>query len=179
MYKDEDFSIEEIIVKNSAAIFRYCLTRLNNNHHDAEEVTSNVMFTLFLKWDKLKKDNITAWLYRAADIHVRNFHKKMKRELKRASYSFDEDDKFFENYPVYDNYSLLSEKDLHRLISDIYDKLTAEERNLYDLRYRQRLTLKEIARKLNLPYSTLYDKNRVLKSKLETYIKEIADKIEI
>ena len=77
MYQPQ--SIEEIIQKNTPAIFRYCLSRLGNNHHYADEVTCEVMTTLFLKWDKLEKKHISAWLYRTADILILFFYKNIDK----------------------------------------------------------------------------------------------------
>jgi len=174
---DKDNNIEEIIKKNSPAIFKYCLLRMNNNLHQADEIVSDVMCTLFEKWNKLEKDNITAWLYRVADNHIKNFFKRQKKELeKRLCY---DDDELFQKLHFYDNYNDISDIELQKYIDEIYEKLSDDEKILYDLRNRQKLTLNEVVEKLSIPYSTLRYREMKLSIKLKELIKEISDKIEV
>jgi RNA polymerase sigma factor (sigma-70 family) len=134
------------------------------------------MYTLLKKWDSLKKDNIVAWLFRVADKHIKNTFKQMKREENRRVFNVN---KPIHELPTYSNYNDISEKDVKKYIDEIYEKLSDEEKEIYELRYRKNLTLREIVKELNMPYGTLYYQNRQLEVKLKNLIKEIADMIEI
>ena len=51
-------------------IYSRCLFKLFFNEQLAEDTTQEVFAVLCHKWDRLKKDNIKAWLIRAADFKV-------------------------------------------------------------------------------------------------------------
>lgn len=51
-------------------IYSRCLFKLFFNEQLAEDTTQEVFAVLCHKWDRLKKDNIKAWLIRTADFKV-------------------------------------------------------------------------------------------------------------
>jgi|GEM_PF-4029442 len=177
MMKNEN--IEEVIRTNTPLIFRYCLSKLNNNHHDAKEITSSVMILLHKKWYKLSKKHIKAWIFRVADNEIKSYWRNCQKERKRRL-DIHEADELFDELLVYDNYDdKLSDEDVQRIVSEIYEDLSADEKAIFDAIYRHKFTFKEASDRLNMPKTTLFDKSKLLEEKLRKTIKELSEHIGI
>ena len=154
MFDQEKYN--SIVMDNYTRIYRYCLSRLSYIKQDAEEATEDTMITLFLKLDTLDvEDNIAAWLFRAADNHIKRIIKKRTSEK-----SLDE---FGENNNTGGNQE--ESEEIRKLIEDITYKQKLDEilnnlppdlRELFALRFIQHLSLQEIEKKTGIPISTAW-----------------------
>lgn len=73
----------EIYQRYYDRIFKYCLTRLENNIMYAEDITSDVFLELFTKWDEIKqrpREAILSWLYKTA-FNMISEHRRSKDRL--------------------------------------------------------------------------------------------------
>lgn len=170
MKKKNHEDIEIIIKNNTSLILKYCLIKLNNDYHVASDVTQEVMITLFKKWQSLKKDNITAWLYRTADNHIKRYYTKLKKDKQYVIFDCEQ-----QSVQQFENEKMKLETGIYKYIHKIYKSLDDDEKILFTYRYQQDLTLREISKIMNIPYSTLYDKLRKLKGKIETIIKNVLE----
>ena len=165
---EKDITLEDVILKYTPIITKYCLPKLQYNYHDAEEATSNVMITLYKKWDGLKKENIYRWLYKVADNHIKKIITKRAKDFKRESIYIDEisaENELFQDYT-------LSYISIEKHINDIISSLDEEERKLFSYRYTEEMKLREISAVTNIPYTTLHGKYSKLEKKVRDFIKE-------
>ena len=150
---------DEIVDKYYNEIYNYCCTKLNFSRTAAEDVTQGVFFALYKKLDRLKlSENIRIWLYRAADLEIKNYirHNPSFVSLEECS---DEISAAPIDFPFLSDNDLdcLSDKD-KAIISDYYngeDKESIAKANemtlnaLYIHIHRIRKKLAVSARKAN------------------------------
>ena len=149
---------EGIVREHSPAIYRYCLFKLNNDTHSAEDVTSEVMLLLFQKWDSLDTDgNIRAWLYRAADNLIMRKRTEIRKHQSQAipadaliglenELSLVHTDEYFSD-----------EAELIKKCTEFTEREFGEEgKELFTLRYIEKKTLTEISAESDIPLSTLH-----------------------
>ncbi len=154
MFDQEKYN--SIVKDNYTRIYRYCLSRLSYIKQDAEEATEDAMITLFLKWDSLDvEDNIAAWLFRAADNHIKRIIKKKTSEKAVEELGGN----------ISTNANEEESEEIRRLIEDITYKQKLDEilndlppdlRELFVLRFIERLSLQEIEEKTGTPISTAW-----------------------
>ena len=78
--REKNDKFNEILERYEKEIFNYCFQRLSHNKFLAEEVFDDVFMTLFNKWDQLTiGDSIRAYLYRTADVLVKERLRKESR----------------------------------------------------------------------------------------------------
>ncbi len=70
-------------------IYSRCLFKLFFNEQLAEDTTQEVFAVLCRKWDRLKKDNIKAWLIRTADFKILQARAGFSRHNKISSIEYD------------------------------------------------------------------------------------------
>ena len=158
----KDLSTPKLISNRSInynEIYNYCCTKLNFSRTAAEDVTQEVFFALYKKLDRLKlSENIRIWLYRAADLEIKNYirHNPSFVSLEECS---DEISAAPIDFPFLSDNDLdcLSDKD-KAIISDYYngeDKESIAKANemtlnaLYIHIHRIRKKLAVSARKAN------------------------------
>ncbi|MBQ3940889.1 MAG: sigma-70 family RNA polymerase sigma factor [Oscillospiraceae bacterium] len=73
--------IEQIIAKYYRAVYCYCTSRLLDAE-GAKDCTQEVFLALYRKQDQLTSlDEIRPWLYRAADLSIREYRRKNSRYI--------------------------------------------------------------------------------------------------
>lgn len=144
----------EITKKYYSVINAYCLYKLDGNRFAADDVTQEVFFTFYKKLGKLRmSDNIKLWLYRTADMKIKEYRRKIPDE------SSIED--FGDILTVEDSYPTISESD--------FDCLSADEKELLT-EYYSGNSRKNLADSLKIPVSALHMKIYRIKKKLSNYI---------
>ena len=154
MFDQEKYN--SIVKDNYTRIYRYCLSRLSYIKQDAEEATEDAMITLFLKWDALDvEDNIAAWLFRAADNHIKRIIKKRTSEkpLDELGENNNTGGNQEESEEIRD---LIEDITYKQKLDDILNCLPSDLRELFALRFIERLSLQEIEKKTGIPLSTAW-----------------------
>ena len=81
MFNVEQF--EQIVLAHIKALNRYCLYRLHGNISLTDETVDDVFTILYNKWDEFDLNgNIRAYLYRVADLCIKQNIQKHKRYYK-------------------------------------------------------------------------------------------------
>ncbi len=133
--------IEEIIKKYYKVIFRYSRAALNGDISAAEDVTQEVFFALHRKSGTLDiGKNIKLWLYRAADLEIKNY-------IRKHPFHLSVDELPEDMFPSFENYFFIT--------SDMFGCLSEDEKHLL-IDYYTFEDKKEVARVHNMKLSKLY-----------------------
>ncbi len=128
-------------------LFNYCLSRLDGSREAADDC---VQETFIVFYDKLldgeQFENPRAFLYRTADNFVKRQKQKAASELRREVPLESVSD-----IGVNDEYIMrLDEIDYEECAKILLGLLTAEEKQIYDLRYIKKIGVEEIAERLGI-----------------------------
>ena len=128
-------------------LFNYCLSRLNGSREAADDCVQETFIVFYNKLlDGEEFENPRAFLYRTADNFVKRQKQKDAVELKR-SIPLDE----AADVGVTDEYlSRLDLIDYEEIAKILLNLLTDEEKQIYDLRYIQKIGVEEISDKLGI-----------------------------
>lgn len=158
---------EAIVMQHSKPLHRYCYLKLSCDKELCEETVNDIFRILYTKWDALYKgENIKAYLYRTADLCIKNAKRKKSRYYSR---NLSLEEKFEQgdlDLAVYnDEYFTQSEE--KEKISEITKDLSKKEKELFILRYIEKKTLNEIADITRTPYSTVRLRLERIEAKLK------------
>ncbi len=155
-------------------IFKYCLTRLENNIMYAEDITSEVFLELFLQWDNIKqrpREAILSWLYKTAFNMISEFRRSKSRMFVSLD---DENNHEILNSILTNPISTLDESDeIYRYtqyIQLIRNQLTETEIILFDSIVIYRLSYTQLAQKLHVSEKAISMRWYRLKKRLEIII---------
>ena len=126
-------------------LFNYCLSRLDGSREAADDCVQETFIVFYNKLlDGEEFENPRAFLYRTADNFVKRQKQKDAVELKR-SIPLDE----AADVGVTDEYlSRLNLIDYEECEKILLNLLTDEEKQIYDLRYIQRIGVEDISEQL-------------------------------
>lgn len=128
-------------------LFNYCLSRLDGSREAADDCVQETFIVFYNKLlDGEEFENPRAFLYRTADNFVKRQKQKDAVESKR---SIPLDDA--ENIGVTDEYlSRLDLIDYEKCAKILLNLLADEEKQIYDLRYIQKIGVEEISERLGI-----------------------------
>ena len=146
MFNEKEYL--KIYDKYYTKIYKYCLTVLDET--GAEEVTNDVMITLYKKWDELVKgEKIEHWLFRTARISLLRKKALMEKEAVREGK--------IKNALLQTNFTeelqnINVEEELRKIASLLPLKL----RMILLLRSLEKLTIMQIVDRMGITYSDAY-----------------------
>lgn len=127
-------------------LFLYVKKRINNPE-DAEDLTQEVFYKLS-KFDTEKVDNMKSWVYTIAKNTITDYYRQKKVHTEGV------DDQLFEN--EYNDNNVVAE--LSRSMIYYVDQLPEEYRTVMRLSELEGISQKEIARQLDMNYTTVRSK---------------------
>ena len=145
--KRADALLQECYDQYRIRLFNYCLSRLNGSREAADDCVQETFIVYYNKLlDGEEFENPRAFLYRTADNFVKRQKQKDAVELKR-SIPLDE----AADVGVTDEYlSRLDLIDYEECAKILLNLLTDEEKQIYDLRYIQRIGVEDISEQLGI-----------------------------
>lgn len=132
----------------------------------ADDIADIVQDSLLALWQNREQfvDGVHArrWLWKVAHNKIHDFLRK-KYQLNLASFDYEKmgNEEVLELGAYVDNFSKWQ-----RVIDELLQKLPAEDQQLYQLRYRDSMTMKDIAPKLNTNTNNIKIKLHRLTNKL-------------
>lgn len=128
-----------------SGVERYVKFRLNGGP-DAEDLLQDICLTAYLKYDRLeKKESFKAWILSIARNRVNDYFRKKSTGMEVPLEDIPE------SKLVYGRRGLM----LSTPVEDTMELLTDRDREVLRLFYWQKLSLAEIAQKLNIPAGTV------------------------
>lgn len=146
---------ENIVRKYRPEIYRYCCARLDGDESLTEETVSDIMRILFEKWEQIDvRENIRAYLYRVADNCIRytlrshmkyySHNESFEEAVENSRLDAEQNDEYFQ-----------SEKSDEEYMARLGEAIPAELREIYNLRYIEKKTIRQISEKTGIPYSSV------------------------
>ena len=144
--KDMERLYGEIYTAYKEKVSRYIHEKISN-FHDAEDLVSDVFLKVCQKYETFDetKASLSTWIYTLTRNAVIDFYRTSKTHCKMSE-EFQADGKFDEILP--------GEKALDSL-ADALCRLGQRDRDIIILHYYNGYTLKEVAGKMKLSYSTV------------------------
>lgn len=135
-------SKEAIYLEYKTKVRGYIFGKIGN-HHDAEDLASEVFIKIFEKLDSFdeRKASMSTWIYTITRNSVTDYYRTRKEYIElNETLLYDSDD------------LNVDETDLE-LLANALEKLDIRKREIIILRYFKNLNLKSIAEKLDISYS--------------------------
>ena len=148
---------ERIVKMYGKPLFRYCYYRLMQNKFLAEETLNDVYYVLYKKWDVLEiGQDIRAYLYRVADMCIKNNYRRYVRYYKHTlSYEEEIEKNNLQQLTSCDTYFEDHDIILDSYIEQIMGMLSEPDKQLFACRYINKKTIAETSELSGIPYSTL------------------------
>lgn len=129
-------------------LFNYCLSRLDGSREAADDCVQETFIVFYNKLlDGEEFENPRAFLYRTADNFVKRQKQKDAMEL-RHNVSLDEAEQIGASDSEYtERLSLIDYEECAKILLNL---LTDEEKQIYALRYIQKIGVEEIAERLGI-----------------------------
>lgn len=172
-YADEQ--LELAFEEYSKALEKFCYTRLGEANEFASDCVQDTYCLFYRKLlDGESFENPRAFLYKTANIMVLKAKDKYFKEAKRTK-ALDE----AENVAVYVEEEFEQKEDdlvdIEKAKSVLIAKLNDNEKELYQLKYVQSKSLKEIGEILDIPPNTVAKRTSRLRAKVSDLIFDVLE----
>ena len=144
------------------------IRRMLNDHEDTNDVLQNVMIKVFRNINKFEQNSaLYTWLYRIASNETISYIRSKKR---KTTSSIENEDLGLEN-------TLKAEqsfdgKDAERILQNALEELPEKERLVFNMRYFDEMSYKEISEVLNTSVGSLKASYHHAVKKIEHFIKQ-------
>ena len=140
--QNEKFDIEKIVKEYSMCLNSIINNKVGNklSFEDKEEILTDAFFVLWKNKDKVTS-SIKSYL-----IGVVNNLIKEKCVKKKITYNIND----FENSVEFSNVCVFEQSDKFEIIEEIISKLREEDKKIIKLFYYEDMSIKSIAKKLNI-----------------------------
>lgn len=141
---------EGVVDQYTRPIFTYLL-RLTGERHHAEDLTQDVFLRLYLEWERIREDTVSAWLYRVArNLATDLFRKKRATAFGRLGTSHPAGDASPSEWitdSATDNapHGAVVRAELQALVEQAIDELSPKLRDVFILCDIERLSYAEAA----------------------------------
>ena len=145
--KRADALLHECYDQYRIRLFNYCLSRLDGSREAADDCVQETFIVFYNKLlDGEEFENPRAFLYRTADNFVKRQIQKDAVESKR-NVPLDEVADVGVNYEYLSRLDLIDYEETAKILLNL---LTDEEKQIYDLRYIQRIGVEDISEQLGI-----------------------------
>lgn len=163
--------IETAVQRYYREIYRYCFSRLIHKE-SVEDVVQNVFLLLQEKSDDLTAEHLRAWLYSVAQKKILEERRDAVRRSRLLSYDMDRIVQ--ESLPVYEIPETdVSEDDVDVLKRRILQRLTPQERQLFEAIYEKHMGRKEAAEQFGVTENALNVRVHRLKKHIKSLTKTV------
>ncbi len=132
------------------SVYKFCLTRLNHNAHDAKDIAQDVFLLFQQKCDTLDDKNIKGWLFKTADLKTKEHNRKLQKETNYITLeNFDIEDETANICDLLEKNNYFDNLDIENLRNMVYERLTEKEKILYQKHYIENKSHSQIAEELN------------------------------
>ena len=169
---------EETLARHGTELYRYCYYKSGGDRAVADDAYSDVLLTLYKKWDKLSRgDGFVSYMYRVAENCVMaQLRRKKTRSFRTPSLDAAIAEGTLLDEAYFDRY-FNDETDEEEYIRRLEALLSPDELELFRLRFCERLPLLEVAEHLKTPYATVRYRALKLEKKLRREITKIFSEI--
>jgi RNA polymerase sigma-70 factor (ECF subfamily) len=153
--------VNDLCEKYYLDIYKYCAARVDISC--AEDMTNDVFALFCKKWQSLENGNYKSWLYETAQNLIKNHYKKQRRRAEKEIYI---DEAMAEELSYEENFENIGEDEIEKYSDEIINSLPERERQLYDLKYVEKLSISQMSEKLSVSEGALEKRLYRLKQKI-------------
>lgn len=171
--KQADAALRDAYGSYNELLARYCRVRLREAPDAVDDCIQNTYLAYYkrlLSGEEIK--NPKAFLYRTADNMIKRAAEDYYKNAKRHT-DLTEADKI----SVYDSFeeNIFAQLDYDRLKEILISRLSEEEQRLYQMKYADGKSLKEIGDELGIAPAAVANRTSRLRSKIKPMIKEVIE----
>lgn len=163
-------------------VVSYCAARLDGDISDAELCASEVFEQAVLDKEKLvNHPNIVGWLKVTAMNRVKRLYRNKTKKSNHEVHITDLSERYIDTLSYIDEFDahftnhFIDDKYIQTKKHQILNQLTEDEILLYNLRFSEKLTYKQISIKIGMSESSVRIKTVRLELKIKTMVSEIFD----
>lgn len=146
--KQADALLQQCYTDYRIKLFNYCLSRLDGSREAADDCVQEAFVVFYNKLIEGEEfESPRAFLYRTADNFVKRHKQRLASEAKR-NVPLDEA-RDFASPDTVDN-ELLESIDFEKCAKLLIEQLSDGEKQLYELRYQQKLSVESVASALGI-----------------------------
>ena len=165
--KRADALLQECYDQYRIRLFNYCLSRLDGSREAADDCVQETFIVFYNKLlDGEEFENPRAFLYRTADNFVKRQKQKDAVELKR-SIPLNEAADVGVTDEYLSRFDLIDYEEIAKILLNL---LTDEEKQIYDLRYIQKICVEEISDKLGISRTATSKRLMRLRNKIKDMV---------
>lgn len=171
---DADTFINMLYEEYYDAIVKYCTAQLGGDESDGELCAHEVFEEAYKSAPKLiSHPSVPGWLRVTAKHRVARYVREKLKRQKHEVHITDLSEKYLESMQFVEEYDESFSDDIPAQIETVLKMLDDEERQIYDLRFIQKLTFRDIGRALGISESAA----RMRTVRVELHIRQIVAKI--
>lgn len=161
-----DLLLTEAYEKYNTLLLKFCYTKLLQDKTAADDIVQEALVVYYkrlLKGEEFEKP--LAFLYQTAQVLCKNANKKAARQAMKTVPLEDAED-----VAAQEENSRASELDYDEIKERLLEKLTPEELRLYQLKYVEDKSLKEIAEMMNISPNAVAKRTQRLRSVIKQLV---------
>ncbi len=168
-------------LQHSDDLKKLCERKLNSCPDEIDDVIADAFYYLCVNvFEGNIHTNTSSWLFAVTNNLIKKKYTEMNRR-KQRHICFDEAD--LELYDCYGTDDIVlfegkvSESIIDSLNVEIIDNLNPADQQLYKYVYKDKLSLRKIAEKMNLTYGAAKERNHRLSQKIKIMVKEHIERL--
>jgi|GEM_PF-1803865 len=169
----DNIELERLVEKYGRMLGKYCLKRLDYDEKLSKEVVSDVWYVIIRKKKEINfGGGIKKYLFKVADKCI--LRSRSEREKKRQrELPYGEAYSAIDREKNYCDIYFGDERGDDELLLVAMEKLPEDQRELFRLRFIEKMTLQEISVKTGIPVSTVGFRLEKIKSQIRKIAKEL------
>ncbi len=144
--KETDKAFDELYQRYADSIYKFCLYKLNCDEHYAQDSTQETFLVLYKRIKQGEEfENPQAFIYRTALNFIRKRYDAIKKEQENLT-QLDGN----ENIASYSESEIIEKLDFELLSKRLEKILNDKEKTLFQLRFKEDMSIGEIAQQLGI-----------------------------
>jgi RNA polymerase sigma factor (sigma-70 family) len=176
-----DAAFNSIVTRHYERILKFCAYALGGNASLAEDCAQDIFLILYENMSRLRDyDNIGGWLYKTAGYISKRYAASLRKERAKFAAPPKDDsetlpvDRAIAGRPMKTEEEQIAEEEaIGRAAALIGKRLTAGDKAVLELAFRQKLPLKEVAARLNIGLSATKSRSSRLRQKISALAREL------
>ena len=167
-----ELNLNDVCDKYYPDIRYYCASHIKASYVSyVDDITNDVFALLCEKWQKLENLNYRSWLYETTDNLLKNFRKKQICKAAKEMY-IDEllDDTLTYEQNFETMFEDISTEEIEKCKNEIIENLSEKDRQLFDMKYTQKLPIAKIGTLLSISENNVKQKLFRLREKIKDMV---------
>lgn len=182
---EKDTLYNLLVKKHYQSIYIYCYKNLYYNIEEAKDCTQDTFLILYMVLPSIENiNNVRSWLYKTANNYInRQIRQNARKKGRTVPIHTDTQTEFENHYVSIDYINLIFDNrvNIRDYTKTLFNQLSSNEYNLWELYYKQQRSISEICDLLNITSNCATSRIYRLKNKItklaNKFIKQNEDSI--